>query len=184
MVYDGFVVIDTRDVTGTESNYDTPALPGGGGSTAPSYGPLPGLGGAGYNPQSTSTAPESSTSDGGGGGWQQWVNPQTIGASMQLFGSVANAVAAGKTADTAEIKAVCGRKPLLNIGGKKDKYFQCTQNLIASKQQPIYMPQAQTGMSTGTKVLIGVVIFVVLVAIIIAIIMMAKKAKGGEAVTK
>lgn len=176
MVYNGFVIVDTRDNTGTESNYDTPALPAGGGSTAPSVntasGPLPGLGGSGWNNPPANGQPS------GGKGWQQWVTPETIGATIQLAGGITNMVAAGKTGDTAKIKAICGKQPLFNIGGKKDKYQACADRVMAQSNQPapqVYMPPAPTGMSTTAKVLIGVGIFIFIIMIVLLIIFMTKQ---------
>lgn len=175
MVFDGFVVLDTRDNTGTESNYDTPALPAGGGSTPPSTvsGPLPGLGGtSGWN-----NPPANGQPSGGGKGWQQWVTPETIGATLQLAGGITNMVAAGKTGDTAKIKAICGPQPLFNIGGKKDTYRACADRVIAQSNQPapqVYVPTAPTGMSTTAKVLIGVGIFILLIMITVLIIYLSK----------
>lgn len=174
MVYNGFVVVDTRDNTGTESNYDTPALPAGGGSTPPSSStPLPGLGGAGWNNPPANGQP----SGGGGKGWQQWVTPETIGATLQLAGGITNMVAAGKTGDTAKIKAICGPQPLFNIGGKKDTYKACADRVISQSNQPapqVYMPPAPTGMSTTAKVLIGVGIFIFLIMIVFLAIYLSK----------
>ncbi len=45
MIYNGFVLVDSRDNTGTESNYDTPTY----GPYANPSAPLPGLGGQGWN---------------------------------------------------------------------------------------------------------------------------------------
>lgn len=182
MLYNEMIPVDTFDSTGTETNfcgqfseesglYDTPAGPGGGGGTAPtlpgasasgSSGPLPGLGGGGYTQPS-----------GGGTSWQQYLNPQTIGAGIGLLTSVTGAIGAGKSPDKARIKSVCGRRPLFNIGGKKDKYNACVQNLMTP--QPVYQPQQDTGMSSSTKIIIGVVATLVLLAIIITIIMVMKR---------
>jgi hypothetical protein len=171
MLYNGFVVVDTRDSSGTESgyqsndldsNYDTPALPGGGGNTPPEMGGgLPGLGGG----------PLPSNS---GGGKFSWLTPDVITGGLGVLGSVAGAAAARKAnqnPDVAKIKAVCGRKPLFNIGGKKDKYFACAEKVMAP---PPVFQQQQTGMSSSTKIIIGVLVFLVLVAIIITVIMMSK----------
>jgi hypothetical protein len=38
-----------------------------------------------------------------------------------------------KTGDAADIEAACGRKPLLNIGGKKDAYLACAANYTSTK---------------------------------------------------
>ena len=178
MVYNGFVVIDTRDNTGTESNYDSPALPAGGGSTPPetASGPLPGLGGAGWNNPPANGSSSSSSSK--GSGWQQWVTPETIGATVQLASGIANMAAANKAGDAGKIKAICGQQPLLNINGKKDKYRACAERVMAQSNQPapqVYMPPAPTGMSTTAKVLIGVGIFIFLIMIIVLVIYMSKQ---------
>lgn len=179
MKYNGFVVVDTRDSTGTESNYDTPALPGGGGSTpAATNAPLPGLGGPGWNNNT-----DNNQSSGGNKNWQQWVTPETIGATLQLAGSVTNMIAAGKTGDTAKIKAVCGQQPLLNIGGKKDTYRACAERVTnAGQQVPVYMPpMTDTGMSTSAKVMIGAAIFIfLLLIVVVAIILIKKQAKVSK----
>ena len=180
MLYNEMIPVDTFDSTGTETNfcgqfsevsglYDTPAGPGGGGGTAPSLpggtsgasGPLPGLGGGGYSQPS-----------GGGTSWQQYLDPQTIGAGIGLLTNVAGAVGAGKSPDKTKIKAVCGRRPLFNIGGKKDKYNACVQNLMTPQQQ---LPPPDTGMSSSTKLIIGVLATLVLVAIIVTIVVVMKR---------
>ena len=185
MIYNGFVITDTYGIDNPNAklemvgedgfnsyheesgDYSVPAGPAGGGSTPPT---LP----AGWSVTGAG-APSSSgggSGDGGGGSWQQWVNPQTIGATVGMIGSVAGAVGAGRSPDKARIKAVCGRKPLFNIKGKKDAYNQCVQNLMMP-QQKIEMPPP--GMSQGTKILIGVMAFVLLLAIIITIVVLMKR---------
>lgn len=187
MIYNGFVPIDTHqngrlDMIGEDGfnsyreesgDYSVPAGPGGGGSTPPTtpmYGPFLPSGGSGGG---SGSAPSGGGGSGGGGGsWQQWVNPQTIGATVGMVGSIAGAVGAGRSPDKAKIKAVCGRKPLFNIKGKKDAYNQCVQNLM--NPQPVYTPPP-AGMSTGTKILIGSLVGLVLLAIIITIVVVMKR---------
>jgi hypothetical protein len=199
MIYDGFVVLDTRDSTGTETSfcgpfgansglYDKPKplsfktfREESGDYTVPAGPVYYGPGGGGppqlpaYNPPSGGGASNAPSIGGGGGGWQQWVNPETIGATVGVIGSVVGAAKANQSPDKARIKAVCGRKPLFNIKGKKDKYNACVQNLMAPP--PVFQQQAPppAGMSKSTKIIIGVVAFIVLLAIIITIIMVMKK---------
>ena len=52
-----------------------------------------------------------------------------------------------------EIKAACGRKPLLNIGGKKDTYWACTKEYLESKK-PAKIEQKE-GMGTGAIIAIS-----------------------------
>jgi hypothetical protein len=170
MIYNGFVVTDTRDNTGTESNYDTPAY-----GPSANNAPLPGLGGAGWNNPPANGQPSSSS---GSGNRQQWINPETINATLQLAGGITNMIAAGKTGETAKIKAVCGPQPLLNIGGKKDTYRACADRVIAQSNQPapqVFMPPARVGMSTTSKVLIGVGILIFIIMIIVLVIYMSKQ---------
>lgn len=194
MIYNGFVPIDTHqngqwDMVGEDGfnsypeesgDYSVPAGPGGGGSTPPTYGPFLPSGGSGGG---SGSAPSGGGGDSGGGGgsWQQWVNPQTIGATVGMVGSIAGAVGAGRSPDKAKIKAVCGRKPLFNIKGKKDAYNQCVQNLMMPQPQQRFDDVPQ-GMSTGTKILIGSLVGLVLLAIIITIVVVMKR-KNATAVT-
>lgn len=158
-----------------ENNYDFPAGPAGGGGTAPSLpglgggslpssssGPLPGLGGAGYEQAS------SSGSGGGGmGNLSQWLNPQTLGAGLGLIASVSQ----NRSPDKARIKAVCGRRPLLNIGGKKDAYNQCAQNLM----MPVYQAPLPTTNRDSSNIIIWVVAVIILIAIIVAVVVLMKR---------
>lgn len=190
MLYNGFVITDNRafsnpnidasdkwNLNKLESSYNeesgvytTPAGPGGGGSTPPtlpagwSTGAGAGAGaGAGSTPKT-----------GGGTNWQQWLNPETIGAVAGTVGAVAGAV--NQNPEKQRIKAACGRKPLFNIGGKKDAYNQCVQNLLAPPviQQRMDFPQ-QSGMSNTAKILIGVFAFLLLAAIVVMIIVLSKR---------
>jgi len=52
-----------------------------------------------------------------------------------------------KTGDAADVKAICGRRPLLNLGGKKDAYDACAQNYVNSKNTVVQAPAQATGLS-------------------------------------
>lgn len=154
MIYNGFVVTDTRDNTGTESNYaDTPTY---GPSPSPSANaPLPGLGGSSGSGTSGWNNPPANGSSSSKGNWAQWITPETVNATLQLAGGITNLVAENK----------------------KDK----NQPI---QQQPVpqyYMPPAQpTGMSTTAKVLIGVGILIFLIMIIVLAIYMSKPKTAGK----
>ena len=154
MIYNGFVVTDTRDNTGTESNYDTPTY---GPSPSPSANaPLPGLGGSGSGSGTSGwNNPPANGSNAKGGNWAQWITPETVNATLQLAGGITNLVAENK----------------------KDK----NQPI---QQQPVpqyYMPPAQpTGMSTTARVLIGVGILIFLIMIIVLVIYMSKPKTAGK----
>ena len=178
MLYNGFVVIDTREPSGNQAASESgfggdptadPILYGG---TLPEITVTP-------TPKTPAPIIAPPPSTGSGGGVGQWINPQTVAAGAGLIGSVASAIAANKSSkspDASRIKAVCGRKPLFNTKGKKDKYNQCVQNLMAP--QPVYNPAPQqTGMSSSTKIIIGVVAAVVLIGIIITVIVLMKHKK-------
>lgn len=182
MVYNGFIIVDTHGIDDPNVNpfkewheesgdYSVPAGPGGGGSTPPTYGPFmnpPATGGSGSG---SGSAP----SGGGGGGGTNWLTPETMAAGTNLLGGIIGTVGQMRASnpDKARIKAVCGRKPLFNIGGKKDTYQQCVQNLMMPQpQQRFDEPQ---GMSTSTKVIIGVMAFLVLLAIIITVVVLMKR---------
>lgn len=179
MLYNGFVVVDTRDSTGTETGYcgepsyvgepggDKTPLFGLGGTPPPPvfYGP----GGGGNTP------PELPPTGQTGGGKFSWLTPDVLTAGLGVLGSVAGMAAARKASqspDVSRIKAVCGRKPLFNGGGKKDRYFACVDKLMTPQQQFVQQP---AGMSTSTKIIIGVLVFLVLMAIVITVIMISKR---------
>ena len=190
MLYNGFVITDNRAFSDPnipssdkwnpnklESSYNeesgvytTPAGPGGGGSTPPT---LPAGWSIGSGGAPAPSAPK--TGSGGGGNWQQWLTPETIGAVAGTVGAVAGSI--NQNPDKQRIKAACGRKPLFNTGGKKDAYNQCVQNLLAPPviQQRMDMPQQ--GMSTTTKIMIGALAFLLLAAVVIMIIVLSKRSK-------
>lgn len=189
MLYNGFVITDNRAFSDPnipssdkwnpnklESGYNeesgvytTPAGPGGGGSTPPT---LPAGWSIGSGGAPAPSAPK--TGSGGGGNWQQWLTPETIGAVAGTVGAVAGSI--NQNPDKQRIKAACGRKPLFN-GSKKDAYNQCVQNLLAPPviQQRMDMPQQ--GMSTTTKIMIGALAFLLLAAVVIMIIVLSKRSK-------
>lgn len=158
MLFDGFVPLDTRDNQGKVSI--SPANPT---KESSSYGegtPMP------YGPVAN---PPSAPSTGGSGSGQnlgQYITPGTIIAGAGLLGTFAEVFK--KSPEQKTLKAVCGRKPLLNIGGKKDRYLACVDNYLNPQQNvPV-----NTGMSAGTKALIGflVVLFLVMIVVVIAMI--------------
>lgn len=160
MLYNGFVVVDTRgEETGfcdKESNYDTPAMPGG----APTYGP--------FLPTTTPKATTPSVQGGGGG----QIDAGTIAAGAGVLTGILGMIGASKASkspDVSRIKAVCGRKPLLNIGGKKDAYFACADRLM-NPQQPVVMPQ-----KSNTGLIIGIVAAFIMMIIILVVVMKNKK---------
>ena len=193
MLYNGFVVIDTRqsplreygDYKAEESNYPpgTYAGPGGppsgtygpnlpAGSTGGSSGPLPGLGGSGWG------GSQSGSSTGGGAG--QYINADTIAAGTNLLGGIFGAIGASKAAKgpiAGNVKAVCGRKPLFNIGGKKDRYFACAERV--ANPQPVFR---ETPPPTSNKgLIIGLIVAVVLIGIIITVVLVMKNKKAAVA---
>jgi len=82
-------------------------------------------------------APKSS-----GGGAGQYVNADTIQAGLAVTTAVASGIQASRNSPAGqskkELKAVCGRKPLLKKN--KAKYQECVTKYIASKQAPVYTP--------------------------------------------
>lgn len=189
MIYNGFIIVDTHGIDDPNVNpfkewkeesgvYSVPAGPGGGGSTPPTYGPFmtsAPSGGSGSTPGTPSTPSAPS-----GGGGTNWLTPETVAAGTNLLGGIIGTVGQVRASnpDKARIKAVCGRKPLFNIGGKKDTYQQCVQNLMMPQPQQQRFDASQSGgggMSTNTKVIIGVMAFLVLLAIIITIVVLMKR---------
>jgi len=94
--------------------------------------------------------------------------PQIIGA----VGGIVGTVKASGVGGTDSVKAVCGRKPLFNIGGKKDRYRACAERVLNPPQQQFQAPPP--GMSTTTKVLIGVGIFIFLGVMVFVVIKVSK----------
>ena len=188
MLYNGFVITDNRAFSNPNipsydkwnpnilengfnspeesGDYTVPAGPGGGGSTPPSL------------PFSVTTAGTGTGAGKGGGNWQQYLNPELIGSVVGTVGAVAGAI--GKNPDKQRIKAVCGRKPLFNFGGKKDSYRQCVQNLMNPPQQRDFTPPPPAeGLSKTTKIIIGVSVALLLIGIVITVIVLNKnKAKA------
>jgi len=149
-------------------DYDFPALPAGGGNTAPSMpnSALPGLGG-GPMP-----------SGGGGQGFQNVLDkaPEYLNLFGSVVGMVKNVRDQRGQVGTNEIKAACGKKPLINKA-KKQAYAQCVQRVL---YPPIETQRTKEpdGMSTTTKVIIGVVVLVFLTVITIVIVKVAKSKKS------
>jgi hypothetical protein len=191
MLYNGFVVVDTRDSqmaefnNAEESNYPpgTYAGPGGApsgtygpnlpGSSGGSSGPLPGLGGTGWG----------GSQSGGGqsrGGAGQYINADTIAAGTNLLGGIFGAIGASKAAKgpiAGNVKAVCGRKPLFNIGGKKDRYFACAERV--ANPQPVFRETPPPESNKG--LIIGLIVAVVLIGIIITVVLVMKNKKAAVA---
>ena len=146
-------------------DYDFPALPAGGGSTSPSTQnmALPGLGGGPLS---------------GGQGFQNALDkaPELINLFGSVVGMVKNVRDQRGQAGTNEIKLACGKKPLINKA-KKQAYAQCVQRVL---NPPIETQRTKEpdGMSTTTKVIIGVVVLVFLTVITIVIVKVAKSKKA------
>lgn len=151
-------------------DYDFPALPAGGGATAPTMqnAPLPGLGG-GPLPSAN-------------GGTKFDKALENAPAAFELLGSaigmIKNVKDSRANVGTNQILAICGRKPLVGKD-KKQAYAQCVQRVL---NPPVQQPSAQRisgGMSTTTKVIIGVVVVAVLVGITILIVKLSKSKKSA-----
>jgi hypothetical protein len=180
MIYNGFVVLDTHDtpmemMAGGDSNYDTPALPGGG--TTPSGGTAPLIpgwsvtgGGAisGGSPSSTSTGTKVN--------WGGILDkaPTVLGTLGQVAGTV-NEIrgSRGASASGDPITMACGKRPLL-LPGKKRAWDQCAASVVAAQQAAANQRQQEEGLSTTAKVLIGVGILVFLIIVVVLIIMISK----------
>ena len=165
MLYNGFVVVDTRGEEAgfcdKESNY-----PG----DAPVYGPP-----APYGPFLPSTTPKTTPppvpSVQGSGGAGQYVHADTLAAGAGLLAGIASMIGASKASkspDASRVKAVCGRKPLFNTGGKKDAYFACADRLM--NPQPVVVPQ-----KSNTGLIIGIVAVFIIMTIILVVVMKNKK---------
>lgn len=107
--------------------------------------------------------------------WQSLLDnaPQILAATGAIVGTVGaiKNQAGGGSQDS--VKAVCGRKPLFNIGGKKDKYRACAERVLNPPQVQQFTPPPP-GMSTTTKVLIGVGIFIFLGVMVFVVIKVSK----------
>lgn len=91
-----------------------------------------------------------------------------VGGIVGTVGAIKNQ-AGGGTQDS--VKAVCGRKPLFNNRGQKDKYMACAERVL---NPPKIQELPPPGMSTTTKVLIGAGIFIFLIVIVLVIIKVSK----------
>ena len=122
------------------------------------------------------TGATTTTSGGGKVNWNAILQnaPQIIGAVGGIVGSVKQNAGAGGTQDS--VKAICGRKPLFNIGGKKDKYRACAERVL---NPPKIQELPPPGMSTTTKVLIGVGIVVFLGLMVFIVIKVSNKNKSN-----
>ena len=173
MLYNGFVVVDTRDSqmaefnNAEESNYPPGTYAGPGGPPS------------GSNTSSGSSGNQSGSSSTGGGAGQ-YINADTIAAGTNLLGGIFGAIGASKAAKgpiAGNVKAVCGRKPLFNIGGKKDRYFACAERV--ANPQPVFR---ETPPPTSNKgLIIGLIVAVVLIGIIITVVLFMKNKKAAVA---
>lgn len=179
MIYDGFIALDTRggdvsmgDMNNIKNN-PTTVMQSEANTKESSYdeGPIPGIGGGPIVPKPTIPPPTPKPVTTPAKGWQQYVTADTLAAGIGLIGSVA--ALAQKSPEAKTLKAVCGRKPLFNIGGKKDKYLACVDKYVFQQNQPA-TPAAAAGMSTGAKVGIVIGIVIVLGLITVMIIKMSK----------
>ncbi len=81
-------------------------------------------------------------------------NMEFLQSLTNLFGGVITNVTQKKTGLAADVKAVCGNRPLTNFGGKRDAYLACAQN-FANQQAAIagaavgVTPPAKSGLGTG-----------------------------------
>lgn len=103
-----------------------------------------------------------------GGGSSGGVDPEVIAGAVGSVADLAGSFAQNRNEDKQNIKLKCGRKPLFNIGGKKDAYFACVddyfkmqqpQDSRASMYQQMPPPPQKKGLSTGAVV--GIVLGVV-----------------------
>jgi hypothetical protein len=180
MIYNGFVVLDTHDTPmemmaggesnygcGNESNYEFPALPGGGTGTAPTTAgwSVTGGGSAGTTTPSTTT--------GGKINWSNVLNqaPQVLGTLGAVAGTVKGIRGSGGDTSGDPITMACGKRPLL-LPGKKRAWDQCAASVMAAQQE---QQKQKEGMSTTAKVLIGVGILVFLIIMVVLIIMISKR---------
>jgi hypothetical protein len=108
------------------------------------------------------------------------VDPDTAAQAGQAVAQLAGTLLANRQPKSQlqqDVKAVCGKKPLLNIGGKKDKWMKCTtdfaknQSVTSSQSAPSYSIPAPTNSDSEGKFLgmpktVGVVVVVGVLAII------------------
>lgn len=149
-------------------NYNVPAGPAQNPSTFPAGWSVTGNTGTGTT--NTGTTNPTARID-----WQQVLNnaPQILAATGAIVGTVGaiRNQAGGGSQDS--VKAVCGRKPLFNFGGKKDRYRACAERVLNPPQVQQFQAPPQ-GMSTTTKVLIGVGIFIFLGVMVFVVIKVSK----------
>ena len=103
-----------------------------------------------------------------------------------VSGGIINKITTPKTGTAADVAAVCGRRPLLNLGGKRDAYDACAQNLVnqqgaAAQAAALAAAQAsqKIGMSTGVIVAMSLGAAAVLTGIVIVAVKMSKKNKAS-----
>jgi hypothetical protein len=116
----------------------------------------------------------STGNNGGTGGKINWNAilqnaPQIIGAVGGIVGTVKASGGGGSDS----VKAVCGRRPLFNIGGKKDRYRECAERVLNPPQAQQFTPPPP-GMSTTTKILIGVGIFIFLGVMVFVVVKVSR----------
>lgn len=104
---------------------------------------------------STTPAPASKTEQ------PNWFQQMIPGLFAATTNTVFNRINSNNTGLAGDVRAVCGNKPLFNIGGKKDAYLQCAQNFeaaqiaAASAAAGNNQPVARQPMSTGA--IVGIV---------------------------
>jgi len=187
MLYDGFVVVDSHenpkipmgeygennfcgDFRGNKALESAYVGEPGGDKT-----PLPGLGGAGYTPP----PPGGFGGGAGAGKFGQYFNADTLAAGTNLLGGIFGAIGSAKANQSplaGNVKAVCGRKPLFNVGGKKDRYFACAERV--ANPQPVFAPPPPS----NKGLIIGLIVAVVLIGIIITVVLVMKNKKAAVAV--
>jgi hypothetical protein len=115
---------------------------------------------------------------GGGQGFQNILDkaPEYLNVLGSVVGMVKTARDQRGQAGTNQITAICGKKPLINKA-KKQAYAQCVQRVL---NPPVQAQNQRTseGMSTSTKIIIGVVVVIVLVGITILIVKLSKSKKA------
>ncbi len=174
MLFDGFIPLDTREGLTPPSKASNPthaikAKPesGYGEGTPMPFGPVATPPPAPYGPNPNSSSDSGSKIDLG-----QYITPGTIVATAGLAGTIASLFK--KSDEQKTLKAVCGRKPVLNIGGKRDAYLACVDSYLHPQNAIV-----DTGMSSGTKVLIGFLVMIFLI-VVITLIVMAMRNKTAK----